>query len=201
VKEARAAQYRQMAQRLAKEGIPGEIVAQRESGADAAMLLYRPGGDWARALQPGDPVRVAVGSAPVDATVRKVQPWGEKTRLAVAFAGSPPALRQRQPARLFLAQLSETLPQLPAGLGRSRSKEERIDWLLSSIYCTCGQGPDSCTGHLYTLIMCHPKSCPMPAMVREKLGALIDQGKSDAEVIAQLEKEQGPLVRQIHLRK
>jgi hypothetical protein len=186
---------------LTREGIPGEIVPDAQQPREASLLLYRPGGDWARALSPGDEVSVALGAARVKGSVRRILPWGEKTSLGVTLAANAPAAQPHQTVRVFLPRPPSVQSALPPGLGRATDKNERIDWLLSSFYCSCGQGPDTCTGHLYTLSMCNEKGCPMPRFMKDKIGAWIDQGKTDAEILAIIEQEQGPLCRRIHLRK
>ena len=81
----------------------------------------------------------------------------------------------------------------------STCKEERIDWFLAHIYCTCKVGGDGCTGHFYTLASCNPNGCGQPNMVRKQLGKLIDQGLSDRQIFEKLLKEQGPGLLQPHL--
>jgi hypothetical protein len=194
------AQRGAMIARLTREGVPGEILPESPGSSAARLLLYRPGGDWMRNLAPGDTLRVAAGgSAPVAARVRRIAPWGEKTSLEISFTGETPRLEGRSPARAFVAHLDPGTWELPPGLGRAKEKGERIDWLLSTIYCICRQGPDTCTGQLYTLSMCEPKSCHLPNAMRERIGTWIDQGRSDSEILRLLEQQEGPAVRRIHL--
>lgn len=186
-------------QRLRREGVPGEIATAGPEG-DITLLLYRPGGDEARNLKPGDEVRTKIGTTSNLATVIRVQPWGEKTRLQVRApsVGTPAIVGQAIHA--FVPR-TVRIGSLPPGVGRATDRTERIEWLLSSVYCTCPNRPDTCTGHLYTLSMCDTKGCGMPDAVRAKLGAWIDAGKTDAELLDLLEKEQGELLRRIHLAK
>ena len=85
-------------------------------------------------------------------------------------------------------------------LDRPRSKPERIEWFLASMYCPCGVSGDTCTGDFYTLASCNPNACGMPHFMRQALSAKIDKGLTDRQIFEELLKEQGPdLVRQ-HLR-
>jgi len=88
---------------------------------------------------------------------------------------------------------------LPSGLDRPRSKDERIEWLLASVYCSSGIGGDGCTGHFYTLASCNPNGCGMPEAMRKKLAKMIDQGLTDRQIVEQLLKEQGPALLRPHL--
>ena len=88
---------------------------------------------------------------------------------------------------------------LPPDIGRPRSKPERIDWFLASIYCTCGVAGDVCTGHFYTLASCNPNGCGMPNAVRKDIAGMIDQGWSDQQIFARLQKDQGPNLFHPHL--
>jgi hypothetical protein len=88
---------------------------------------------------------------------------------------------------------------LPPGLGRKRPADERIDWILASIYCTCSNGGDVCTGQVYTLSLCDPKACPMPRATRAKLAAWIAGGLTDDAILKRIEQEQGPRCRRLHL--
>jgi hypothetical protein len=80
-----------------------------------------------------------------------------------------------------------------------KTRAERIDWFLASIYCTCKIGGDGCTGHFYTLSCCNPNTCGMPNRMRKALAAKIDQGLSDREIFEELRKEQGPALLRPHL--
>jgi hypothetical protein len=88
---------------------------------------------------------------------------------------------------------------LPPGLGRATATDERIEWILASIYCTCGNSNDVCTGQLYTLSLCSPKGCPMPKFMRGKLAAWMEESKTDAEILKLIETEQGPQCHRMHL--
>lgn len=80
------------------------------------------------------------------------------------------------------------------------TREQRIEWFLANIYCTCGVDKDTCTGHVYTLSCCNPNGCSMPNDIRKQLAKLIDDGKSDREMFEILLKRHGPLLVKPHLK-
>ena len=66
---------------------------------------------------------------------------------------------------------------LPPDIDRPRAtKEERLDWFLANIYCTCKVLGDGCTGHFYTLASCNPNACAMPLYMRKVLRDEIEKG-------------------------
>src|SRR5204863_513462 len=89
--------------------------------------------------------------------------------------------------------------RFPPDMDLPRSRAERIDWFLASIYCTCGVRGDVCTGHFYTLASCNPNGCGKPNQMRKRLAGLIDKGLSDREILQKLLKEEGPGLLQPHL--
>ena len=90
--------------------------------------------------------------------------------------------------------------KLPPDIDRPRAtKEERIDWFLASIYCTCKVGGDGCTGHFYSLASCNPNACGMPKQMRKLLAAKIDEGKTDRQIYEELLKERGTDLVKPHL--
>ena len=89
--------------------------------------------------------------------------------------------------------------EYPPDLGRERTKEERVEWFLASIYCSCRIGKDTCTGMFYTLASCNPSGCGMPNFTRDEIRDLIAKGKSDREIWDSLLKDRGPLMLKPHL--
>ena len=78
---------------------------------------------------------------------------------------------------------------LPPDLDRPRSKPERVEWFLASIYCPCSVKGDGCTGDFYTLASCNPNACAMPRHMRDVLAEKIDKGLSDKQIFEELLKE------------
>jgi hypothetical protein len=89
---------------------------------------------------------------------------------------------------------------LPPDVDRPRaSKQERVEWFLASIYCTCTVPGDGCTGDFYTLASCNPNGCGMPNRMRQVIAAKIDQGQTDRQIFEELLKEKGPELVRPHL--
>jgi hypothetical protein len=87
----------------------------------------------------------------------------------------------------------------PPDIGRKRSKEERVDWFLASIYCTCKVANDICTGDFYTLSSCNPNGCGMPNATRRRIATMIDKGMDDKQIWDDLRAERGALMTKPHL--
>ena len=83
---------------------------------------------------------------------------------------------------------------------RRASKDERVEWFLASVYCTCGVAEDACTGDFYTLAGCNPNGCGSPNHTRKEIGELIDKGLTDREIFKQLIKDRGPDLLRPHLK-
>ena len=89
--------------------------------------------------------------------------------------------------------------EYPPDLGRKRTTDERLDWFLASIYCTCSVGNDICTGYFYTLASCNPNGCGMPNGTRRKIAAMIEKGMDDKQIWDELRKDRGELMTKPHL--
>ncbi len=198
---ARARQRTWLAERWAADGLPGSVSVLHPLSGEMDVLLDHEAIRWGRSLRPGDEVRLRA-EPPVRAVVKHATPWRERTqvRLVVhghdqaAFApGQRVALLMNTPSR----EIQEAL--LPPDMDRPRSREERVEWVLASIYCPCGVGGDTCTGHFYTLASCNPNSCGMPNAVRKHVADLIDRGRTDRQILEELIGEHGPVLLRPHL--
>ena len=107
---------------------------------------------------------------------------------------------QRLPLYMSPPAMEVELAQLPPDLDRPRTKPERIEWFLASMYCPCGVSGDTCTGDFYTLASCNPNACGMPHFMRQAIAAKIDKGLTDRQIFEELLKEQGPDLLRQHLR-
>jgi hypothetical protein len=201
IDKMRSEQRLLLAKRWEAEGLPGVVAFSHIFSGEIEVVLDHEAMRWGRSLPPGAKVSLQV-DPPISATVRAVQPWRERTQLRLVLSGHDVAdlnmgqrLRVKMPAPP--REVQEAL--LPSGLDWPRSKDERIEWLLASVYCSCGIGGDGCTGHFYTLASCNPNGCGMPDAMRKKLAQKIDQGLTDRQIIEQLLKEQGPLLLRPHL--
>jgi hypothetical protein len=197
----RAAQQAVLCQRWTEEGLPGVVAFSHAFSGEVEVMLDHEAMRWGRSLQPGDKVGLQV-DPPIAAVVREVQPWRERTRLRLVLGGHD-ATDLKMGKRIYVKmpvparEVQEAL--LPSGLDRPRGKDERVEWLLASIYCSCGIGGDGCTGHFYTLASCNPNACGMPNAMRKWLAKKIDHGLTDRQILEQLLKEQGQVLLRPHL--
>jgi hypothetical protein len=149
----------------------------------------------------GEVVTIATAE-PIKAAVKHVLPWRERTQVRLATRGPDQAdLAVGQRVRLLLPEPpaeTEASP-LPTDLDRPRSKAERIEWFLATVYCSCGVGGDRCTGMFYTQASCNINACGMPRHISNRVSELIDQGLNDRQIFETLQKSQGPLVSRPHL--
>jgi len=56
----------------------------------------------------------------------------------------------------------------------------------------------SCAGHWNTLAACKLHGCGMPNLVTKQIGALIDRGASNSNILADLVKQNGTNMLRIH---
>ena len=194
-------QKKELSRRFTSEGLPGTVTFLHQHSGEMEFMLDHEAMRWGRSLKPGDSVSVAV-AASIKAVVRDVRPWRERTQLRlVATAADQGDLHLGQ--RTFLKMTPPSVEvqnaALPPDLGRRKDKNERIEWFLASVYCTCMVRGNTCTGHFYTLASCNPNGCGQPALIRKQLARLIDEGKSDEQIFAQLLKEHGPGLLRPHL--
>jgi hypothetical protein len=185
-----------------ERGLPGTVLFLHRFSGEMDLMLDHEAMRWGRSLKPGDAVRLQTAS-PIPAVVKQVKPWRERTevRLVVAAADMGDlALGQRLPLHMAPPAVEVDQAQLPPDLDRPRSKSERIEWFLASMYCPCGVGGDTCTGDFYTLASCNPNACGMPHFMREVIATKIDKGLTDRQIFEGLLKEQGPDLLRQHLR-
>src|SRR5262249_54387055 len=123
----------------AKEGLPGTVAFVHVYSGEMDLILDHETMRWARSLQGGDQVTLRA-DPPMKALVKSVQPWRERTQLRLVVhsfdladlnVGQRLHLLRKPPA----AEVDTAT--LPPDLDRPRSKQERIEWFLASIYCTC----------------------------------------------------------------
>jgi hypothetical protein len=188
--------------RWAREGLPGTVTFLHIYSGEMDFMLDHEAMRWGRSLKLGDKVTLQA-TPPIPAVVKQVAPWRERTHLRLVVHSKDQAdlnLGQRMTLLMEPPPAEAHSAVLPLDLDRPRSKSERIDWFLSSIYCTCGVKADTCTGDFYTLASCNPNGCGMPNLTRKSLVDMIDKGWTDKQIFEELLKERGPdLVRQ-HLR-
>jgi len=196
--EQRAAQRK----RWTEQGLPGTVTFLHIFSGEMDFMLDHEAMHWGRSLKLGDKVTLQT-TPPIAAVVKHVSPWRERTQLRLVVHSKDQAdlfLGQRTMLRMEPPPAETDTAVLPLDLDRPRTKAERIEWFLSSIYCPCGVKGDNCTGDFYTLASCNPNGCGMPNFMRKAIGDKIDKGLTDKQIFEELLKEHGPnLVRQ-HLR-
>ncbi len=197
----RDAQRTALRKRWLEEGLPATVAFVHVFSGEMDLVLDHETMRWARSLQKGDQVKLKA-EPPIQALVKEIQPWRERTQLRLVVHSFDLAdlstgqrthlLRERPAAEVETAQL-------PPDLDRPRSKEERVEWFMASIYCTCGVRGDVCTGHFYTLASCNPNGCGMPNHMRRILRENIEKGLNDRQIFEALLKEFGTDLLRPHL--
>jgi hypothetical protein len=199
--QARAGQKAWLRERWAAEGLPGTLTFLHVFSGELELTLDHEAMRWARSLTAGEVVHLAA-EPPIKGVVKAVTPWRERTvvRLVVGeLESSELKIGQRLGLKISPpSEVAENSPYPPA-IDRPRSKAERVEWFLASIYCSCGVGHDICTGHFYTLASCNPNGCGMPSRTRGEVAKMIDQGLTDRQIYDQLAKQHGPALAKPHL--
>jgi hypothetical protein len=183
------------------EGLPGSVTFLHQYSGEMEFMLDHEAMRWGRSLKPGDSVTFAA-TPPIKGVVRDVKPWREHTQLRLVVAAADQGdlhSGQRLNLKMTPPPLTVDQAQLPPDMGSRKNKDERIEWFLASIYCTCGIGGNGCTGHFYTLASCNPNGCGHPAAVKERLGIWIDKGLSDEQIFAEMLKAYGDHLLKPHL--
>ena len=187
--------------RWVAEGLPGTVTFAHVAG-EADVMLDHEAMRWARSLKTGDKVSL-VADPPIPAVVKDVRPWRERTQVRLVINGVDIVdLKAGQRTHLKMTPPAKEVEEgdYPPDIGRSRTKEERVEWFLASIYCTCKVGGDICTGDFYTLASCNPNGCGAPNATRRRIAEMIDKGMDDKQIFDDLRAERGPLMAKPHLR-
>jgi hypothetical protein len=188
-------------QRWQAEGLPGTVTFLHLHSGEMEMMLDHEAMRWGRSLKAGDSVTIAV-APPIKGVVRAMKPWRERTQLRLVVNSTD--ITDLRPGQRVLLKMTPPAPAvqdalLPPDIGRRKLKEDRVEWFLASIYCTCLVRGNICTGHFYTLASCNPNGCGQPNLIRKQVGKLIDEGKTDEQIFEVLQKEHGPGLFKPHL--
>ncbi|HEY7310121.1 MAG TPA: hypothetical protein VH643_12235 [Gemmataceae bacterium] len=197
----RTAQKAVLCKRWIDEGLPGTVTFLHRFSGEMEVMLDHEAMRWGRSLKLGDKVTLAA-QPPMRAIVKDVRPWRERTQLRLvvnSFDQTELSLGQRIHLKLPAPSEEVDAAKFPPDLDRPRSKEERVEWFLASIYCSCGVAGDVCTGHFYTLASCNPNGCGMPRHMRQIIAEEIDKGKTDKQIFEVLLKDHGPDLLRPHL--
>ena len=185
------------------DGLPGLLTFHHVFSGEMDVILDHEAIRWGRSLKAGDKVTLTA-DPPILAVVKAVTPWRERTQLRLVVGelqSSELKLGQRIGLKMPTPPKDVDESVYPPDLGRKRSDDERVEWFLASMYCVCGVGNDTCTGHFYTLSSCNPNGCGAPNATRDELRALIAKGKTDKEIWDELRKDRGGTMLRPHLRK
>jgi hypothetical protein len=202
LKAARRRQDLWLRERWRQQGLAGAVSFLHRLGGEMDVVLDHEAIRWGRYLKIGDEVTLQASDEAIRGSVKQVTPWRERTTVRLVVSGFDQTVLtvgQRVQVKLPEPPLAVQDSELPTDIGRPRSKAERLDWFLSSVYCTCRIGGDGCTGMFYTLASCSAHNCGMPKKMRSDVAKLIDQGLSDEQIYAELRKTHGPLLGQPHL--
>ena len=184
------------------EGLQATVVEVDQSGATLGLMVRRADASLARLLKAGDAVDLGiVGSRHKDRhlRIREVRPDYARMRLYLDF---PPGLLAKldvgSEVRIWCRLPMTVDSDRPPDLGRFTARQDRIDYFLSTIYCTCGMMGTSCAGHWNTLAACKLHGCGMPNLMTQLIGKWIDEGKADADILEAVLKRDGSLALRQH---
>jgi hypothetical protein len=197
----RAAQKALLRKRWTEEGLPSTVVFLHRFSGEMDLMLDHEAMRWGRSLKLGDKVTLSA-KPPIPAVVKTVRPWRERTELRLvvnSFDQTDLSLGQRIHLKMTPPPPEVDRALLPPDLDQPRSKPERIEWFLASIYCPCKVKGDNCTGDFYTLASCNPNGCGMPNQLRKVIAAKIDKGLTDKQIFEELLAENGPDLVRSHL--
>lgn len=200
--DAMRRQQRQiLANRWEKEGLPATVSLLHPLSGEMELLLDHEAMRWGRSLKAGVELSLSA-DPPIRGVVKHVKPWRERTQVRLVVHGLDQTdlhLGGRIHLKMPTPPAEVLESPLPPDVAVARPRDERIEWFLASIYCTCPVGDNTCTGHCYTLASCNPNGCGAPAATRKKVAKLIDEGQTDAQIFELLLKERGPTMLRPHL--
>jgi len=198
----RTEQMARQSQRWTDDGLPGIVAFHHADPRLVELMLDHESMFWGRTLRPGDRVTLR-NRVSVPAIVRQLRPWRERTQVLLELERALPS--DSSANRRILVKL-ETVPENvnvdePPGLDQPRSAAERVDWLMSGIYCTCGMH-DMCAGHFYTLAACDSfgtTPCGLAKRTRENITKGVQQGQTDRDLFEEVLKERGAKLLRPHM--
>jgi hypothetical protein len=201
LEERRTIQKERLRSVWIKDGLPGSVGFLHVYAGEVDVILDHEAMRWGRSLQPGAKVEL-VAKPPINAVVKAVTAQREKTQVRLVVKSFDLAeLNMGQRIHLKMPAPSKAVEDdvAPPGIDLQRTKEERIDWFMANIYCTCPVGGDGCTGHFYTLASCNPNACGAPNLTRKYIAGKIDDGWTNREIFQALLKGRGPTMLRPHL--
>ncbi|MBC7965891.1 MAG: DUF3179 domain-containing protein, partial [Fuerstia sp.] len=202
--QVRAKQMSELKQRWTQEGLPGTLVFRHDDRQQIELMLDHESMFWGRTLLSDDKLTLTLAeNISLTAVVRKLRPWRERTQVLLQVESRIPSdlvIGQRVFAKLHRAPTDFDPNELP-GIDETRTAADRVDWLMSGIYCTCGMH-DMCAGHFYTLAACDAAGktpCGLAKRTRAEITEQVAQGLTDRQIFEQLLKERGPKLLRPHM--
>ncbi|MBI3408553.1 MAG: DUF3179 domain-containing protein [Planctomycetes bacterium] len=198
---AREKQKAWLRERWNAEGLPGSVGLVQLYNGEADIVLDHEAMRWGRSLDRGAKVQLDA-KPPIEAVVKSVRPEREKTQVRLVVKSIDLAeLNMGQRVHLKMKAPPTTVDQdlFPPDIDRPKTKEDRLEWFLASIYCTCGVKGNICTGHFYTLSSCNVNGCGAPNATRKAIAEMIDKGLDNRQIFERLHKERGPEMVRSHL--
>ena len=199
--EGLAAQKAWLDKRWIEAGLPGTLTFHHLFSGELEFTLDHEAMRWARSLKSGDVVHLTA-DPPIKGVVKSVTPWRERTviRMVVGeLEASELKIGQRLCLKMQPPPETVRASPYPPDIDRPRTRAERAEWFLASIYCTCGVSNNTCTGDFYTLASCNPNACGMPNRTRGAVLKMIDRGLTDRQIMDQLIKGRGANLLKPHL--
>ncbi len=203
----RMRQMAELNQRWTNDGLPGIVAFQHANRRQLEVMLDHESLSWGRTLQPGDRVTLESSSelqaTSTPATVQQLRPWRERTQLLLELEQPLPVgstIDRRIFVKLQAAPANVNFNE-PPGLDQPRSAAQRVDWLMSGIYCTCGMH-DMCSGHFYTLAACDSfgtNPCGLAKRTRADITERVQQGQTDRRILEELLHDRGPNLLRPHM--
>ena len=196
-----AAQKAWLGKRWVEAGLPGTLTFHHVFSGELEFTLDHEAMRWARSLKSGDVVDLTA-DPPIKGVVKSVSPWRERTvvRMVVGeLEASELKIGQRLHLKMQPPPETVEASPYPPDIDLPRTRVERAEWFLASIYCTCGVSKNTCTGDFYTLASCNPNACGMPNRTRRAVLKMIDQGLTDRQIMDKLIKERGANLLKPHL--
>jgi hypothetical protein len=199
----RSTQQAALRKRWTDQGLPGTLVFVHAERGEIELMLDHEAIRWGRSLQPGDKVSLQTDRA-IPGAVRQVRPWHERTQVLLATDGSHrslPAASERVSLRLVHPPQVADDDLFPTGLDRLRSKPDRIEWLASSIYCTCGMH-DGCAGQPFTLAACDAVGktpCGLAKRTRQEIAEFVEGDFTDRQIVKEFLDKRGPNLLRPHM--
>ena len=201
-KQHQTTQIAKLNTRWTDDGLPGIVAFWHADRRLVDVMLDHESMFWGRSLHVGDRVTLRHGDS-VTAIVKQLRPWRERTQLLLELEQalrSNSMVDRRIFVRLNTVPTNVTFDE-PPGLDAPRSAAERVDWLMSGIYCTCGMH-DMCAGHFYTLAACDSfgaTPCGLAKRTRADITERVQQGQTDRRIFEELLKERGSKLLRPHL--